>query len=137
MNKTPLWKHFASFLYDIFPLIGLFIVTSLIVAIIRKGDIVAQHTLWFDVLIFSEMILYYVYSWKLGGQTLGMRAWKIKIIPSDERLNLTWLQALIRFIIGVASTLLLGMGLFWKLVSKNNQSWMDLASRSKTINVEK
>jgi uncharacterized RDD family membrane protein YckC len=136
MNKTPLWKHFASFLYDIFPLLGLFIITSLIVAIIRKGNIVAQHTLWFDVLIFSEMTLYYVYSWKIGGQTLGMRAWKIKIVPSDEQANLTWLQALIRFIVGIVSTLLLGLGLFWKLASKNNQSWMDFASRSKTINVE-
>jgi uncharacterized RDD family membrane protein YckC len=137
MNKTPLWKHFAAFLYDIFPLLGIFILTSLIVAIIRKGNIVGQHTLWFDILIFSELMFYFVYSWKIGGQTLGMRAWKIKITPRNELTDLSWTQALLRFITGIASTLLCGLGLFWKLASKNNQSWMDLASNSKTINVDK
>ena len=137
MNNTPLWKHFAAFLYDIFPLLGLFILTSLIVAIIRKGNIVAQHTLWFDILIFSEMAMYYIYSWKTGGQTIGMRAWKFKILPNGEQANLTWSQSLLRFIIGIVSTLLFGLGLFWKLISKKNQSWMDLASASNTINVEK
>jgi len=137
MNKTSIWKHFAAFLYDLFPITGVFILTSLIVMLVRNGTIVDQHTLWFDILILLELVLYYSYSWKIGGQTLGMRAWKIKIVPNNvNQSNLTWFQAIFRFLIGVLSTILIGAGLFWKLISKNNQSWMDISSQSTTISTE-
>lgn len=135
MRTTSPLKHFAAFIYDLFPVVGLFILTSLIVLIIRKGEIVDQHTLWFDLLIFTEMTFYFVYSWKVGGQTLGMRAWKMKIVSAEGQL--TWVQAFIRYFVGIVSTLLLGLGLFWKLFSKDNSSWMDILSRSKTITIEK
>jgi uncharacterized RDD family membrane protein YckC len=138
MNKTPIWKHFAAFLYDVFPILGIFIMTSLIVMFIKQGEIVDQHTLWFDTLIALELALYYIYSWKVGGQTIGMRAWHIKIVPNNvNQTNLSWAQAIIRFFIGTLSTILCGAGLFWKIVSNNNQSWMDISSQTKTIALDK
>jgi len=131
MSKTPAWKHFAAFIYDIFPMLGIFIMTAFIVVLIRNGKAVEQHTLWFDALIVSEIMFYYMYSWKLGGQTLGMRAWKIKIIPNNNKQStLTWTQTSMRFLTGIISTLLLGLGLFWKSFSKDQDSWMDKVSDS-------
>ena len=135
MSKTSIWKHLAAFLYDLFPILGIFLITSLIVMLIKKGTIVDRHTLWFDTLILIEFVLYYTYSWKVGGQTLGMRAWKIKIVPKNvNQTNLSWSQSFARLIAGILSTILFGSGLFWKLVSKNKLSWMDVLSQSKTIN---
>jgi len=133
MIKTPVWKHFAAFIYDIFPLVGIFILTSFIVMAFKSGEIVEPHNLWFGLLLLTEIIFYYVYSWKKGGQTLGMRAWKMVIVPNHaSQSHLTWTQAFIRLFAGTFSTLLLGIGLFWKPFSKNSLSWMDIVSDSET-----
>lgn len=133
MLNTPIWKHFAAFIYDVFPLIGVFLFTSFAVLLFRNGVIVDRYSPWFIAVLLFEFIFYYVYSWKKGGQTIGMRAWKFKIVPNDpKQQQLTWQQAFSRFIIGVLSTVLLGLGLFWKLYSKDNRSWMDIISDSET-----
>ena len=133
MHTTNIWKHIAAFIYDLFPVIAIILLSSLLVLILRNGEMVPRHTLWFDILIIIEIALYYIYSWKIGGQTLGMRAWKLKIISTDNTLRITWTQSVVRFITGVLSTLLLGTGLFWKYFSKKKLSWMDITSHSKTI----
>ncbi len=137
MPITPIWKHFAAFLYDIFPLLGVFLATSLVVLVARGGIPVERFSPWFTALLLFEFAGYYIYSWKVGGQTLGMRAWKMKIIPNTEaQVTLTWGQASFRLLVGIISTCLLGLGLFWKLFSKNNTSWMDLASSSITKSLD-
>lgn len=137
MSITPIWKHFAAFLYDVFPLIGVLLVTSLVVLLARGGVEVERYSPWFIALLLFEFSAYYIYSWKVGGQTLGMRAWKMKIFPKNtHQKTLTWGQACLRFIVGTISTVLLGLGLFWKLFSKNKESWMDIISHSETKNLD-
>ncbi len=138
MLNTPVWKHFAAFVYDIFPLVGVFIVTSLIVMLLRGGAIVEPGNVWFSLLLLFEVVFYYVYSWKKGGQTLGMRAWKMKIIPHNKnQKNLSWKQSILRFIVGFISTFCLGLGLIWKILSNSKSSWMDLVSHSEVMILEK
>jgi len=130
MQITPLWKHFAAFIYDVFPILGMFLLTTFIVVLFRNGEEVKPHTLWFDLILIIELTFYYTYSWKVGGQTLGMRAWKFKIIPNQQQSTMTWSQTSLRFLVGIISTILLGSGLFWKLISKDKYTWMDLVSES-------
>lgn len=137
MPVTPIWKHFAALLYDIFPLIGVFLATSLLVLILRGGTPVERYSPWFIGILLFEFGFYYIYSWKVGGQTLGMRAWKMKVFPIDpQQNNLSWAQATVRLFVGMISTLLVGAGLFWKLFSKNKHSWMDIISRSETRSMD-
>ncbi len=133
MSKTNVFKHIAAFVYDVFPVVGILIVTSGIILILRSGDAVQAHTWWFQGFIFGEIALYYIYFWKVGGQTIGMKAWKIHIHPNNQTQNhLSWKQAIMRFVVGILSTALLGLGLFWKFYSKEGKSWMDLVSDSHT-----
>jgi len=137
MLQTPIWKHFAAFIYDLFPIIGLFLVTSMIVLFARNGVEVERYSVWFSAILILEVFFYFTYSWKIGGQTLGMRAWRLKIIPNQKsQLQLTWSQVSIRFVIGVLSTCFVGLGLFWKKFSPSKKSWMDLVSNSSTENVD-
>ena len=136
MQNTALWKHFAAFIYDIFPIVGMFLLTTFIVVLIRHGEEVKPHTLWFDLIVITELAFYYTYSWKIGGQTLGMRAWKFKIIPNQNQATMTWPQTSLRFLVGIISTLLLGSGLFWALFSKEKRTWMDLVSDSSCQNID-
>lgn len=138
MPKTNVFKHLAAFVYDVFPVIGLLIVTSGITLVLRAGDGVKAHTWWFQAIILFEIACYYIYFWKVGGQTIGMKAWKIHIQPNNKnQSHLSWKQASLRFVVGILSTALLGTGLFWKIFSKDGKSWMDFASDSYTVKCEK
>ncbi len=133
MLKPPIWKHFAAFVYDIFPILGILILTSGTILVFRSGNDVQPYTWWFILITYLEVALYYIYSWKIGGQTIGMKAWKIKLKSLNEQEQITWAQSTFRFIAGVVSTLLLGAGIFWKLFSNEQKSWMDLISSSLTV----
>ncbi len=133
MKQSKLWKHVAALIYDIFPILALFLVTSLILVLIRQGNEVQPRTLWMQLILFLEVFLYFTYSWKKGGQTLGMRAWKIGI--QDHHL-MNWQQATLRFGAGLASTLLLGLGLWSRKFSTNKVTWMDAACGKEVIDLQ-
>ncbi len=132
MKKSKLWKHVAALIYDIFPILGIFLITSLFLVLIRHGEEVQPRTLWLQLLLFSEVFLYFTYSWKKGGQTLGMRAWKIGI---EDYPNLTWPQVSTRFFVGLASTVLLGAGLWIRSLNTREMTWMDMACQRKVFSL--
>lgn len=122
MKKSKLWKHVAALIYDTFPILALFLTTSLILVLIRQGQEIQPRTLWMQLLLLTEVFLYFTYSWKKGGQTLGMRAWKIGI---HNHQDMTWSQVSLRFLAGVISTLLLGLGLWVRKFNTSQLTWMD------------
>ncbi len=134
MKQSKLWKHLAALIYDIFPILALFLLTSLILVLFRQGEEVKPRTLWLQLILFTEVFLYFTYSWKLGGQTLGMRAWKIGI---QNHQNMSWLDATLRFFVGLVSTMLLGLGLWHRKFSLNKLTWMDMVSNSQVVDLSK
>ncbi|MCX7552620.1 RDD family protein [Marinicella sp. S1101] len=132
MYKSQLWKHLAALVYDIFPILALFLTTSLILILFRQGQEVQPRTFWLQAILFLEVFLYFAYSWKLGGQTLGMRAWKIKI---ENHQQLTWPDVTWRFLVGIFSTALLGLGWWSRRFNLNNLTWMDMACKQRVIDV--
>jgi len=133
MKQSKLWKHVAALIYDIFPILAFFLVTSLILVLIRQGNEVPPKTLWMQLILFLEVFLYFTYSWKKGGQTLGMRAWKISI---QDYHSMSWQQTSLRFFTGLASTALLGLGLWRRKFSSNHKTWMDAACGSIVIDLQ-
>lgn len=132
MPISTTWRHVAAFVYDVFPIIGLWLLTSVVVVLLRGGNEVPPGTLWFQLLLIAECVFYFVFSWIKGGQTLGMRAWKIGI---ENHQNMSWWQSLARFVVGLLSTILFGVGLWYKKFNRANLSWMDIVSGHRTVNV--
>ena len=130
-HEITAWRQLAAFIYDLFPVLGILLVTSLIVILVRRGAEIEPKTLWFQLLLLTEIALYYIYSWKNGGQTLGMRAWKIKLAPQQSDNHL--LLLILRFLVGLLSTVCLGLGIWWQYLDKKNRSWMDMASNSRVV----
>ncbi len=124
IHKSKLLKQLAALIYDIFPILGMFLVTSLLFIFLRAGKEVAPQTLWFQIILFLEVFFYFSYSWKKGGQTIGMKAWKIGI---SNHSTLTWPNVTLRFLTGLLSTIMLGAGLWYSLFNPKKLSWMDLA----------
>lgn len=71
---------------------------------------------------------FFSYFWVRGGQTIGMRAWRLRVLNQQgETISLQ--QALIRFFASLA-----GLGNLWVLVDfKNRQSLQDHIAKTRTV----
>ena len=89
----------------------------------------------FFVYIMVLCFVSYAWFWTHGGQTLGMRAWKIKLVQ-DNGLPVTWTQAFFRCFYSLISWIPFGAGYLWMLVDKNKRTWHDKASHSNIIDIK-
>ena len=73
--------------------------------------------------------------WTHGGQTLGMRAWKLRVVSAHGQ-TLTWQQAAVRFIMSLGSFLALGAGFLMALFDPDKLTWHDRYSRTYLIRTD-
>ena len=73
--------------------------------LIRTGDKTVVPV-WYRPLQGLVVAAYFISSWRHGGQTLGMRPWRIRLTRGDGGVP-SWPQALIRVLVAAAPLLLL------------------------------
>lgn len=77
------------------------------------------------------LALYFSFFWIRSGQTLGMKTWRIAVVKqSGERLDFA--TALLRWLLAVLSLACAGLGYWWALIDKDQQTLHDLFSRTRT-----
>lgn len=75
---------------------------------------------------------YFVYCWTKSGQTLAMKAWRLRVETIDgQRLNL--MQASARYLAAVIGLALLGAGFLWMLVDPQRQFLHDRLLRTRVV----
>lgn len=67
--------------------------------------------------------------WTHGGQTLGMRAWKIKVVTYDGS-PFQWPHAFFRYVGALFSWMALGVGFWIAIFDPNKLTWHDRFSRT-------
>lgn len=126
--SVSLLRRFIAIFYDSLLLFSVLYFATAIVYPITNG----QVTFLFRIYLLVIGFLYFAWPWLRSGQTLGMRAWRIQIISNNGK-PLTWLQALLRFMMAIISWLGLGMGFFWTIVDKQRRTWHDWASDTRIV----
>jgi len=99
------------------------------------GDAGSPVAKVFFVYLLLLAFLFYGWFWTHGGQTLGMRAWKLKLVRNNDY-PVSWLQAFMRFCYALISWLPLGAGYLWMLIDRNRLAWHDRISRSYIIDLK-
>jgi len=118
-----------AMLYDTVILLGLLILASAAALPFGNVNKVAFHDLWFTLWLLTVCFLYFAGCWRYGGMTVGMRAWKIRLVSSNEK-QVTWLRCLLRFLVGSVSLAFFGLGILWALIDQKNRGWHDLAAHT-------
>lgn len=121
------WRLLAL-LYDFFPLLGLWFLAAAVFTLAR-GDAVRGG--WLGLAEFAVFWLvgglYATLSWRRGGQTLGMRPWRLRIVDAGGGAPPTralWL----RYAVGGLSLLAGGLGFWWAWLDPAGLAWHDRAS---------
>jgi uncharacterized RDD family membrane protein YckC len=66
------------------------------------------------------------------GETLGMRAWKLRIVGEDGEPP-DWGRSLLRFACALLSWAALGLGFLWVLVDRDRRAWHDRLSGTRLV----
>lgn len=126
-SLSLLFRRTAAFLYDCLLLIAVFFVITAAALFFNDGQAI-QHGL-FKLMLFVVAFLFFDWFWRHGGQTLGMRAWRIRV-EGEQQVRLTLNQSAIRFITG---TLLFGFTLLAMPFSKQARALHDTLSKTKIV----
>ena len=128
----------AALVYDGVILLGVLMLASAVALPFGGAGKIAFRDFWFTLWLFGSCFAYLGGLWRYGGLTVGMRAWKIRLISADNR-PMTWPRCLLRFLVALVSLGTAGMGFLWALVDERNRAWHDLATGTlliKTGNTE-
>ena len=112
-QSAGLFRRLAAILYDSLLIIAMWLITTLLlVAFINDGAALQGPLFQFG--LYFEACLFYSYFWRLHGQTLGMQAWKIKLV-SPSLQTLSWQECFARLFFALVSVSMLGLGFIWML----------------------
>lgn len=132
INPASLFRRLAAAVYDVFLIFALLLLGTGIGLLVNKGHSFGKNHFLFTFYLISIVGFFYCWFWTHGGQTLGMQAWKIKVV--DKSLQpLTWQLAIKRFIFSVPSVCFFGIGYLTSFFNKNKLSIHDFASQTRVI----
>jgi len=70
--------------------------------------------------LFLVLLVYFIWFWSNGGQTLAMKTWRIRLVTA-EGFPVRPAQALLRFLLCWPSLLAGGVGIVWALIDRDGQ----------------
>lgn len=117
----------GAVLYDALLLLAVLFFATAIVLPLNGGQAFTSNQILFPAYLLLVSFLFYAWFWTHGGQTLGMRAWKIRLLALDES-PIGWRHAAIRFAVACLSWGCLGLGFVWCLFDSERLSWHDRLS---------
>lgn len=132
-NSRPgLLRQLMVILYDLLLLISTLFLAAVIPVALNHGEAIQPGNPLFLFYLLMVSLFFYGWFWTHGGQTLGMRAWKVYLVGQDQ-IQVSWKQAGIRFCVAIFSWLFLGLGFLWQWIGSEKQSWHDVISGTKLI----
>ena len=123
-EPASLWRRLAALCYDALLLAALVVCFTLVVLAVRLGTAVPPGSWWFPLCLVAITTAFFCGFWVHGGQTLGMRAWRIRVVREDGR-PLTWSRAALRFAAALVAALPAGLGLWWGVFDAGKRGWHD------------
>ena len=139
VETATLWPRLFALIYDFFPVLGIWFAVAVLSYAANGGEPVTPGSLgaWLEfIALVGATFLYAGLSWRFGGQTLGMRAWRLRAV--DVQGNPPgWSAIVLRFSVGALSLAAAGLGFVWVLVDRERRSWHELASGTLTVRLPK
>jgi uncharacterized RDD family membrane protein YckC len=134
------WRMLAL-LYDLWPAVALWFLLAFLFSVTHTlaghspRDNIApfsalQWLLWLT--CWAATGIYATMSWRRGGQTLGMRPWRLRVVAAAGD-ALTMRSAWLRYAVGTLSLLAAGLGFWWAWFDRERLTWHDRASGTRLV----
>ncbi|MFP4182052.1 MAG: RDD family protein [Thiohalospira sp.] len=147
-------------LYDSMVGVAIFFVGTAVVLPLNQGEAFAPGNPFYATWIFGLLFAYFGFFWTRAGQTLGMRAWRLRVEAAAGG-GMSWLQVILRFftalpawvvvgagvikafvpddlfLAGVPASLLSLVGILWVVLDQWPGGWRDRFSETRVVRLPK
>lgn len=135
MSAVPypasLWRRLAAAVYDLFLLVALLFAATAVV-LPFYGQAIPTGTFWFRLYILFVPMLFLGWFWTHGGQTLGMRAWRLQLRDANSGETIDWRRVPLRYLASVLAWLSL-IGILYSLFDRQNRGLQDLICKTEIV----
>ena len=134
-NNQPasLPRRLGAIFYDTLLLVALLMLGSFLYVPVAGGVLPAPlGRALYQIFLLVIGFLYFTWFWVHGGQTLGLRTWRLRLVARDGG-SVTWPQAVQRFALAWVSWLCLGLGFLWVLIDREKLAWHDRYSGTRLV----
>lgn len=123
---ATLVRRLSAALYDGLLLIALWIGATAVAVLVNAGQAIDSGHPLLQAWLLAIPVAFYLWFWTHGGQTLGMRAWRLRLISQNGQ-AITPARALLRMPLAMLAWLSV-IGLLWCLVDPRGRAAHDLLS---------
>ena len=128
------FRRLLALFYDLLLIAGILLSFTLLIVIINGGAI--SSFLGGNLMLVSYFLIsfiFYVYFWYFNdGQTLGMQAWKIKLVADDNQ-AISIKSMLQRLVLGLLFGSIAGLNFFVILFRSDKKSLNDIFSKTRIV----
>lgn len=122
-------KRLLAIFYDSFLLIAVLFLAMAVMLLVSGGYQFQAGNPLMTVYLLVVSYVFFGWFWTHGGQTLGMRAWKLQVQQYNGKV-ITWRQAAIRFVTAVPAWVVLFLGITLAAdIPLHTHSWLEKLSR--------
>ena len=137
LKSAGLLRRLAAVLYDALLLVAVLMTVTWLLLPLTHGEAITHDSVgafeyFYRALLLGLLVAYFGFSWTRSGQTLGMLAWRIRVVRADGG-HLRWRDVLLRLAAAVLSWIAFGLGYFWMLFDSNRLTWHDRLSRTRVV----
>ena len=126
-RRPGLLRRLAALVYDSLLLFALLFAATVPVLFVTGGQAIGPNEPAYAAWLLVVSYLYLGWCWTRSGQTLGMRAWRMRVCTRESDL-LGWRHALARFAAALVSIGAAGIGLLWVAFDRDRLSLHDRLS---------
>ena len=143
LPPAPLWRRLAAIAYDSILILAIWMVVAFVVlslfgienARTLEGETVTLDPLYKNVL-FGAMLFsawaFFGWFWTHSGQTLGMQAWRLKVVNAEGN-SITLIQSVLRFLLAIPAFLVFGLGFFYIFVNPERETMHGKLSNTRVV----
>jgi uncharacterized RDD family membrane protein YckC len=133
-------RRFAALIYDALLLLALVVIftTALVMLLARAAIVPETAGFWAYVYrgaLLAIIVAYYVVNWTRSGQTLGMRAWRLRAVDAQGR-RMSVRAALLRYLCGVLAWTPAALGVLWLYVDSEHLAIHDRLSHTRVVHLK-
>ncbi len=133
LPRAGVMRRLGALLYDSLLLMAVWMLGTAVLLPLSGGE--AIEGVWrplFQLYILGLTFAFFALFWLRGGQTLGMKAWRLEVRRRDG-LRLDLKHALRRFLFAIPSMLPGGVGLLWALFDRDRLAVHDRLSDTEIV----
>ena len=135
-TRAGFGRRLAALVYDAFLLAALLMIFTGGALFFTHGAAVVPATAgnWVHVYRAGLVLViagYYALKWLSSGQTLGMRAWRLRVV--SDSCHLTWISVFLRACFGLFAWAPAALGVLWLYLDPEHLALHDRLSKTRVI----